>query len=452
MTSNETDPHGMDSPGNVERDLFVQRALDQQGDHYILGASSHGSDPRQFDCSSLVQWAAREAGITLDRTAQDQYVQLKGQNATVSVEEALRTKGALLFSFSEEPTAKGTVLRHAHVAISLGDGRTMEAMGTSYGVKVASATGRFQYGAVIPAFRDLPDQALGRNRSLFETAELPPPGAGASPPPVSPSVVAPATTTAAPPLPATAAGSAPAVAASPAAGSRALPDPEPSNRTGPVPDPAPPAGRSAATAAPPAPPALEPLEPLEPLAKPAVADLARPAPPDLTPLGRDGGRSAAPANPDLFARTDPRGTLPIDPDPGTGHSEAIGTAASSRPGTPSLASLQTGAIRLDPRLLGTRSLPPLPGVPEPAGGAALHESVARAPAPSLPQPSIAPGEPAWARPGSAGVHEVLTTDLDAEHHGGGLHDLHDAVGRLHDLHEGAGGLHEVHVDDHLHHH
>lgn len=430
MTSKETDPLGMDSPGKIERDLFVQRALDQQGDQYILGASSHGGDPKQFDCSSLVQWAAREAGITLDRTAQDQYVQLKGQNATVSVEEALRTKGALLFSFSEEPTAKGTVLRHAHVAISLGDGRTMEAMGTSYGVKVASATGRFQYGAILPAFRDLPDQALGQNRSLFETPEPHPPAA-----------------------------SAPSAAASgPAALEPAAPSP-----AGITPDAAPPAARTAAPVAPVAPAALEPLQPLT---KPAAVDaaLTRSAPPELTPLSRDEVRAGSPAGPDLTdrtdrsGRTDPAGTRLVGSDSGAGHPEAIGTSAIPRPGTPSLASLQTGAIRLDPRLLGaSRSLPPLPEVPEPAGrsgSTAAHEVVTRAATPSFPQPSESPTEPDWPRPGGTGVHEVFTTDLGAEHHGGGLHDLHDAVGGLHGPHDlpGGGGLHDVHVDDHFHHH
>ena len=55
-----------------------------------------------------------------------QYLQLEKQGGAVSVEQALHTRGALLFYFSSPPTAAGTA-REAHVAISLGDGRTIEA-------------------------------------------------------------------------------------------------------------------------------------------------------------------------------------------------------------------------------------------------------------------------------------------------------------------------------------
>ena len=65
------------------------------------------------------------------------------------VDQALRTKGALLFYFSREPKS-GLPPGQAHVAISLGDGRTIEAKGRAYGVGEFEAGHRFNYAGIIP--------------------------------------------------------------------------------------------------------------------------------------------------------------------------------------------------------------------------------------------------------------------------------------------------------------
>jgi cell wall-associated NlpC family hydrolase len=113
---------------------FLDEALRQAGDPYVWGAhtSPSDADPGAFDCSEL------------------QYLDLKEKGALVPVEQALRTPGALLFSFSSEPERGGGRPSEAHVAISLGDGRTIEARGREYGVGVFDAGDRFEYGAVIP--------------------------------------------------------------------------------------------------------------------------------------------------------------------------------------------------------------------------------------------------------------------------------------------------------------
>jgi hypothetical protein len=80
-------------------------------------------------------------------------MQLKQTNHLIPVEQALETKGALLFYFSREPTG-GLPAGQAHVAISLGDGRTVEAKGTRYGVGEWSAKHRFNYAATIPGISD----------------------------------------------------------------------------------------------------------------------------------------------------------------------------------------------------------------------------------------------------------------------------------------------------------
>jgi cell wall-associated NlpC family hydrolase len=131
---------------------FLQNALAQAGDPYVWGASANPADPnpKAFDCSELVRWAAQRAGVDLPDGSWLQYLQLKQQGATIPVAQALQTPGALLFSFSHEPTPGGGRPSQAHVAISLGNGRTIEARGRSYGVGSFDAGNRFEYAAVVP--------------------------------------------------------------------------------------------------------------------------------------------------------------------------------------------------------------------------------------------------------------------------------------------------------------
>jgi hypothetical protein len=71
----------------------------------------------------------------------------------MSVEEAKRTPGALLFYFSSEPPAN---LRRgrAHVAIGRGDGWTIEARDRSYDVGQFKAGHRFLWAAYIPGISE----------------------------------------------------------------------------------------------------------------------------------------------------------------------------------------------------------------------------------------------------------------------------------------------------------
>jgi cell wall-associated NlpC family hydrolase len=149
-TAPVTLPAGTGTSGRTQ--TFVQSALAQAGDPYVWGSTASPTDPNPgaFDCSELVKWAAKRAGVDVPDGSWLQYLHLKQQGATIPVEQALRTPGALLFSFSSEPTAGGGRPSQAHVAISLGDGRTIEARGRSYGVNTFDAGDRFEYGAVIP--------------------------------------------------------------------------------------------------------------------------------------------------------------------------------------------------------------------------------------------------------------------------------------------------------------
>lgn len=139
-------PSPKPAPGPTGRgtaDAFVQKALSQAGDRYVFGAEANLNDPNPnaFDCSELVQWAAHQVGVTIPDGTMNQLPHIQKAGKAISVEQALRTKGALLF-------------RPGHVAISLGDGRTIEAKGSKYGVGIFSAHNRgWTAGGLIPGMQ-----------------------------------------------------------------------------------------------------------------------------------------------------------------------------------------------------------------------------------------------------------------------------------------------------------
>lgn len=124
LPGQDGDAAGGGTASNAARERMVKWALAQAGKPYIWG----GNGPTGFDCSGLVQEASRAAGRVLTKPSKSQWATCVAQGKTVSVATALQTRGALLFRMSGEPT---------HVAISLGNGSTIEAMGTAYGVLVA---------------------------------------------------------------------------------------------------------------------------------------------------------------------------------------------------------------------------------------------------------------------------------------------------------------------------
>ncbi len=128
--------------GNGTAGNFLQHALAQQGDRYVFGAETNLNDanPDTFDCSELVQWAAARAGVNIPDGSANQEAWVRRHGTQMSVEQALRTPGALLF-------------RRGHVAISLGDGRTIEAKGSRHGVGVFNGRGRFTSAGLVPGMR-----------------------------------------------------------------------------------------------------------------------------------------------------------------------------------------------------------------------------------------------------------------------------------------------------------
>ena len=109
----------------------------QVGDRYICGAEVKNLDeaaPAAFDCSALTQWAAHQAGVTIPDGAAGQYRYFQKMGLLVPVEEAKNTPGALLFHFASDPVGGKGEPPVAHVAISTGDGKTIEARNSRAGV------------------------------------------------------------------------------------------------------------------------------------------------------------------------------------------------------------------------------------------------------------------------------------------------------------------------------
>lgn len=109
---------------NAAREKMVRFALAQVGKDYVWGASG----PNAYDCSGLVQAATAHAGKVLGKPSASQWGTCRAAGRTISIESALKIRGALLFRVGVGATN--------HVAISLGNGSTVEARGRAYGCGV----------------------------------------------------------------------------------------------------------------------------------------------------------------------------------------------------------------------------------------------------------------------------------------------------------------------------
>lgn len=127
---------------------LVQLALAQRGKPYRFGAEADLKDPNPpaFDCSELVEWCARRLGVAFPDGSGAQIRACELAGTVLPRGEAVRTRGALLF---RRPTPNHV----GHVAISLGDGTTIEAMDTANGVRIGDARRPgFELGARLPGF------------------------------------------------------------------------------------------------------------------------------------------------------------------------------------------------------------------------------------------------------------------------------------------------------------
>ncbi len=124
-----------------------------KGHQRMAEADPNDPDPHGFDSSELVEWAARRSGITMPDGSWKQYQHLAHAGSTTSVADALRTPGALVFTFPAGDPMGSARPAGAGVGISMGDGRIME---VRQGGQVALTTdaSRYTHAAVMEDFAD----------------------------------------------------------------------------------------------------------------------------------------------------------------------------------------------------------------------------------------------------------------------------------------------------------
>ena len=116
------------SKAEEQRETVVETALDQVGEDYTYG----GESPREgFDCSGLVHYSYKEAGIKLPRSASAQ------RKAGRAIKFADARPGDLLFYHFGDRKAGDL-----HVVIYLGDGEGVHAPVRDGEVEVIKVTAR----------------------------------------------------------------------------------------------------------------------------------------------------------------------------------------------------------------------------------------------------------------------------------------------------------------------
>ncbi|MGD9798258.1 MAG: C40 family peptidase [Acidimicrobiia bacterium] len=153
-------------------------SLGQTGDAYVFGAKGHplDPDPDAFDCSGLVKWACDRADVRpeVPHGAFYQWGHVKVLGRELPVEQALHTRGALLFAGTGVGVGRQAI---THVAWSLGDRTTIEARGSKWGVGTWSAAGRFTFAGLLPGI-DYTPRPPWREEDFMQTFDVVIPAGG----------------------------------------------------------------------------------------------------------------------------------------------------------------------------------------------------------------------------------------------------------------------------------
>lgn len=130
-------------PVNIEVALLFSIA--QDGERYVFGTEVPGTTSDRWDCSELVEVACRAAGIR-PTVPDGAYYQWR-HCTPITVEKGIHTRGALLFVGDGTGVGRDAI---THVAWSLGNGTTIEARGTAWGVGVWPTADRFDFAGLVP--------------------------------------------------------------------------------------------------------------------------------------------------------------------------------------------------------------------------------------------------------------------------------------------------------------
>ncbi|MCA9915987.1 MAG: C40 family peptidase, partial [Anaerolineae bacterium] len=119
-----------------EAKVFLQRLVEQtklpNGKYARYNYGQHGPASIGFDCSGIVYAAALTLGYRMERHSLSIYEQ---DCIKITVEEALRIPGAILFQFKPAKPGVPEARDTKHVGVCIGDGlRTFEAFSRSVGI------------------------------------------------------------------------------------------------------------------------------------------------------------------------------------------------------------------------------------------------------------------------------------------------------------------------------
>lgn len=114
--------------GSSRAQHAVKTALNQVGDPYVWGAEG----PNSFDCSGLMQYSAKKAGVNIPRVADDQFRSLP------PVANKDIQPGDLIFPESSYKNGE-----MGHVMMYIGDGKCVEAPSRGKDVRVTSLPSSF---------------------------------------------------------------------------------------------------------------------------------------------------------------------------------------------------------------------------------------------------------------------------------------------------------------------
>lgn len=113
----------------MDVDEWLALLKTQTGKPYVFGSKG----PAAFDCSGLIYWTLKEVGVRFGMGSWQQAHDME----EIPVEDAYTTPGALLY-YPKEASTSGV----AHIAVSLGGGKTIEARNPEMGVGSWDAAGR----------------------------------------------------------------------------------------------------------------------------------------------------------------------------------------------------------------------------------------------------------------------------------------------------------------------
>lgn len=130
MSSNNYTP-AQTVPSNPSGNALVDTAKKYLGTQYVWG----GASPKGFDCSGLMQYTYKQNGISIPRTAREQF------KAGTAVSSSDLQPGDLVFFKG----SRGSATAPGHVGMYVGNGQYIQAPKTGDVVKISNLSARRDY-------------------------------------------------------------------------------------------------------------------------------------------------------------------------------------------------------------------------------------------------------------------------------------------------------------------